>query len=634
MSDGGDTNAVKDVNISSSSVHSESSETKFSHEEVLRKIIGDAIINEAKLRNHTGSGIPDNCGLRGVLWRVLLRYLPLDRTQWDDILQLERGAYEGYKELFFKRPPIDIEDEASPMIQVSMAVDIVDPKSKHVYMGRHIDGTLKGLVKGPHGEPSSSTRLKCHMEDLELLEAIIKDVTRTYPDIRWFNGEDADKIQNIMTNVLFVYAKKNSTVKYVQGMNELLGTMYYVFASDEDKRWGDHAEADTFHCFSKLMSEMEDLFIQTKDHTASGIQGRMEEVIRLLTRHDTEVSQVLMDQGISPSFYAIRWLTTLLSREFNLADTIRLWDSLWTDTDRHTFLSYLCCAMIIEMREDILKGDFSENLCLLQAYPQSSSCDNLIALANQLRINDVKDDKMASIQKHEQESSPNSVANRMFHDMMNVVTAVRSGISKVFEDEVVDERSEKAEQRQQVEEIPRIKKTDVINDALRDIGLEVVDGADRLQSFIAHYFTPTNNTVDIMDEDGIMYFDIEEEEDDEGVLVNSGLVNRVDDDNDGHGDHDHELGTISGGCDNNNALSDAATVDDNGERVEVTVSNNYRDTVNSDNTNEVSVGSTEISANESNRDRDGYSTMAATGITDDTTDNNNLEKTEENVVSL
>ena len=137
------------------------------------------------------------------------------------------------------------------------------------------------------------------------------------------------------------------------------------------------------------MSEIEDLFIQTKDHTASGIQGRMEEVIRLLTRHDTEVSQVLINQGISPSFYAIRWLTTLLSREFNLADTIRLWDSLWTDTDRHTFLSYLCCAMIIEMREDIKKGDFSENLCLLQAYPQSSSCDSLITLANQLRMDDI-----------------------------------------------------------------------------------------------------------------------------------------------------------------------------------------------------------------------------------------------------
>merc|ERR1711871_479840 len=248
-----------------------------------------------------------------------------------------------------------------------------------------------------------------------------------------------------------------------------------------------------------------------------------------------------INQGISPSFYAIRWLTTLLSREFNLADTIRLWDSLWTDTDRHTFLSYLCCAMIIEMRDDIMKGDFSENLCLLQAYPQSSSCDSLIAVANQLRANDVLNDKMASIQKHEQESSPTTVADRMFHDMMNVVTAVRSGFSKVFEDEFQREGRGSIEHGTFVNEKgshnsenkARVKKEDVINNALRDIGSEVVDGADRLHSLIAHYFTPTNNTKDIMDEDGIMYFDIDEEEDDEGVLVNRELVNSlVGDDND------------------------------------------------------------------------------------------------------
>ena len=237
------------------------------------------------------------------------------------------------------------------------------------------------------------------------------------------------------------------------------------------------------------MSEIEDLFIQTKDHTASGIQGRMEEVIRLLTRHDTEVSQVLINQGISPSFYAIRWLTTLLSREFNLADTIRLWDSLWTDTDRHTFLSYLCCAMIIEMREDIEKGDFSENLCLLQAYPQSSSCDSLIALANQLRMDDILNDKMASIQKHEQESSPTTVADRMFHDMMNVVTTVRSGFSKVFEDENHGEGQDivnnaYACERNQEKPRARMKRTDVINDALRDIGSEVVALLQLLQLLI------------------------------------------------------------------------------------------------------------------------------------------------------
>jgi TBC1 domain family member 13 len=50
---------------------------------------------------------------------------------------------------------------------------------------------------------------------------------------------------------------------------------------------------------------------------------------------------VLKEQGIQPSFYSVRWLTTLLSREFNLADTVRLWDSLFADTDRHPFLSYM-----------------------------------------------------------------------------------------------------------------------------------------------------------------------------------------------------------------------------------------------------------------------------------------------------
>jgi TBC1 domain family member 13 len=36
-----------------------------------------------------------------------------------------------------------------------------------------------------------------------------------------------------LINILFVYAKLHPAVRYVQGMNELVGTMFYVFASDE-----------------------------------------------------------------------------------------------------------------------------------------------------------------------------------------------------------------------------------------------------------------------------------------------------------------------------------------------------------------------------------------------------------------
>ena len=151
-------------------------------------------------------------------------------------------------------------------------------------------------------------------------------------------------------------------------------------------------------------------------------------------------------KGISPSFYAIRWLTTLLSREFNLADTIRMWDSLWSDTDRHSFLSYLCCAMIIAIRDDILKGDFSENLCLLQAYPQSSSCDQLIELANTMRTDDVVNLKLAS-HKAEMDTSPTSVADRMFSVMSMHASSVGKSMNSIlshaksmFDDEIAGSR--------------------------------------------------------------------------------------------------------------------------------------------------------------------------------------------------
>ena len=49
---------------------------------------------------------------------------------------------------------------------------------------------------------------------------------------------------------------------------------------------------------------------------------------------------------MNPQFYSFRWLTLLLSQEFDLPDVIRLWDCLFADTNRFEFLLYCCNAMI------------------------------------------------------------------------------------------------------------------------------------------------------------------------------------------------------------------------------------------------------------------------------------------------
>ena len=41
----------------------------------------------------------------------------------------------------------------------------------------------------------------------------------------------------VVERILFLYAKLNPGQGYVQGMNEIIGPIYYVLASDSDTEW-------------------------------------------------------------------------------------------------------------------------------------------------------------------------------------------------------------------------------------------------------------------------------------------------------------------------------------------------------------------------------------------------------------
>ena len=112
----------------------------------------------------------------------------------------------------------------------------------------------------------------------------------------------------MLKRVLFIYAKLNPGVRYVQGMvsraaaaalfahcrsvslmtllfhpcfhppplacphsrspfdqNEVLAPLYYVMASDHDESKRKFAESSVFFCFTNLMAEIMNLFIKTLD---------------------------------------------------------------------------------------------------------------------------------------------------------------------------------------------------------------------------------------------------------------------------------------------------------------------------------------------------------------------------------
>lgn len=131
----------------------------------------------------------------------------------------------------------------------------------------------------------------------------------------------------VVERILFLYAKLNPGQSYVQGMNEIIGPIYYLFATDLDSNWRgmfcffpfaknfkfmlsssriEHAEADTFFCFTGLMSEIRDFFIKTLDESELGINGLMNRLMSKLKECDPLVWNRLRGQEIEPQFFSFR----------------------------------------------------------------------------------------------------------------------------------------------------------------------------------------------------------------------------------------------------------------------------------------------------------------------------------------
>ena len=111
----------------------------------------------------------------------------------------------------------------------------------------------------------------------------------------------------VVERILFLYAKLNPGQGYVQGMNEIVGPIYYVFATDVNREWKANAEADCFFCFTNLMSDIRDFFIKSLDEAESGINGIMNRLMNKIGHLDSEVKSVLDTQDIRPQYFSFRY---------------------------------------------------------------------------------------------------------------------------------------------------------------------------------------------------------------------------------------------------------------------------------------------------------------------------------------
>ncbi|AQK98894.1 Ypt/Rab-GAP domain of gyp1p superfamily protein [Zea mays] len=314
-------------------------EFEISRQSRLFAALSKKVIDLDELRMLAAQGVPDAAGVRATVWKLLLGYLPNDRSLWEQELAKKRGQYAAFKDEFLTNP-------------VERAQQ-VPTEGHHNVSAEHVDN---GFLH--------------RSEYSEIMEQIDRDVKRTHPDMQFFCGDSsfAKSNQESLKNVLLIFAKLNAGIRYVQGMNEVLAPLFFVFRSDPDDKNAEFAEADSFFCFVELLSGFRDNFCQKLDNSAVGIRGTLAKLSQLVAKYDGELQQHL----------------EITTEEFNFADTIHIWDTLLSDPGgpQETLLR-ICCAMLILVRKRLLAGDFTSNLKLLQNYPPTN-ISHLLYVANKL----------------------------------------------------------------------------------------------------------------------------------------------------------------------------------------------------------------------------------------------------------
>lgn len=182
-----------------------------------------------------------------------------------------------------------------------------------------------------------------------------KDVHRTDRHIPLFEGEDiphpdpdspfAETGTNVhleqMKDMLLTYNEYNRDLGYVQGMSDLLAPIYAVEQDDAVAFWG----------FVGFMDRMERNFLRDQ----SGMRTQLLTLDHLVQLMDPALYLHLQSADSTNFFFFFRMLLVWYKREFEWADVLRLWESLWTDFMSSQFHLFVALAILEKHRDVIME---------------------------------------------------------------------------------------------------------------------------------------------------------------------------------------------------------------------------------------------------------------------------------------
>ncbi|KAF5381115.1 hypothetical protein D9615_003910 [Tricholomella constricta] len=255
---------------------------------------------------------------------------------------------------------------------------------------------------------------KVWFASVELRKTILQDVERTFPEIAFFRESE---VQVQLTNILFLYSVMNPSIGYRQGMHEVLAPLFYAVDFDSLPQLGnlsDDAEVqevcsrawvagDAWALFDSVMEGLSKWYewrepplnstsrnmasplsthvnfnipdgqLEIKPYIAPIVEACNHIQSNFLRTTDPLLWKHMQAAGIEPQIYGIRWLRLLFTREFSMTDAMKLWDGLFACDPTFELAQWVCVAMLIRIRNELIPADYSGQLTVLLRYPSPRS---------------------------------------------------------------------------------------------------------------------------------------------------------------------------------------------------------------------------------------------------------------------
>ena len=224
-------------------------------------------------------------------------------------------------------------------------------------------------------------------EELKIYRQILKDNPRTMPESSLFQHE---KIQFMLTRVLYIWSLRHPASGYVQGFNDLCIPFFIVYFlekfpeknidtilklnEDEFKKLSEETlteiETTIYFSLTKLLDRIQTNYTINQP----GITLMIKKMELIIQKVDPKLYEYLKKYEIDYVQFCFRWMNCFLIREFPVKLILRLWDAYFSEEKGFSeFHLYVCACFFLTFSEKLkAMTEFQELIVFLQNLPTSN----------------------------------------------------------------------------------------------------------------------------------------------------------------------------------------------------------------------------------------------------------------------